>query len=38
MIVKDKIKLSSLMVVTFIAITREEVSCSLLYPYHFMSL
>jgi len=38
MIIKDKIKLNSFMVVIFIVVTREEVSSSLLYPYHFISV
>jgi len=32
MIIKDKIKLSSFIVATFIVVTREDVSSSLLYP------
>lgn len=38
MIIKDKIKLSSFIVMTFIVVTREDVSSSLLHPHHFMSL
>ena len=38
MIIKDKNNLISLIVVAFIVVTREDVSSSLLYPHHFMSL
>ena len=38
MIIKDKIKLNSFIVVIFIVVTSGEVSGSLLYPYYFISV